>query len=118
MCRNVRAEPAKVNNQANKGKAIVFAMTHEEAVQNSDVIMGMLSISSVPVYVLIDSGVTHSFISEVCLAKVNILCQKSDSVLEVSMPSGRTIETDKLAKAVQIDFDGLVFVSRPACYNY
>ncbi|KAL2461387.1 reverse transcriptase [Abeliophyllum distichum] len=99
-------EPAKVNDHANKRKARVFSMTHEKATQNSDVIMGMLSISSVPVYVLIDFGVTHLFIPKACLAKVNILCQKTDSVLEVSMPSGRTIEIDKLARAIQIDFDG------------
>ncbi|KAL2466623.1 reverse transcriptase [Abeliophyllum distichum] len=50
-----QAKPTKVNDQANKVKARVFAMTYEE----------------------------------------------------VSMPSWRTIETDKLARAVQIDFDGL-----------
>ncbi|XP_022857607.1 uncharacterized protein LOC111378606 [Olea europaea var. sylvestris] len=32
---------------------------------------------------------------------------KNDSVLEVSMPSGRIIYTDRIVKVVQIDFDGL-----------
>ncbi|KAL2453402.1 Pepsin-retropepsin like protein [Abeliophyllum distichum] len=59
-----QTKEAKVNDQANKGKVRVFTMTHEEAAHNSDVITGMLSISSIPVYVLIDSGTMHSFISE------------------------------------------------------
>ncbi|XP_022852052.1 uncharacterized protein LOC111373706 [Olea europaea var. sylvestris] len=67
----------------------------------------ILSVSNILVYVLIDVGATHSFISNACLAKINASCQKNDSVPEVSMPSGGTIDTDRIAKGVRIDFDGL-----------
>lgn len=77
----------KKPEQEKKGKARVFALTHNEAVKNPDVITCILSISSIPVYFLIDSGTTHSFISSACLSKINVSCQKNDSVLEVSMPS-------------------------------
>ncbi|XP_022893869.1 uncharacterized protein LOC111408331 [Olea europaea var. sylvestris] len=97
----------KKSEQEKKGKARVFALTHDEDTKNSNVIAGILSVSNIPVNVLIDSGATNSFISNACLAKINALCQKNASVFEVSMPSGGTIDVDRIAKGVQIDFDGL-----------
>ncbi|XP_022876994.1 uncharacterized protein LOC111395238 [Olea europaea var. sylvestris] len=93
--------------QEKKGKARVFALTHDEATQNSDVIASILFISGTPVYVLIDSSATHSFISNTCLAKINASCKKNNNVLEVSMPLGGTIDTNRITMGVQINFDGL-----------
>ncbi|KAL2455650.1 reverse transcriptase [Abeliophyllum distichum] len=106
---------AKGNEQAKKEKARVFVMTQDEAAQNLDVIAGILFVSSIHVYVLNNSGTMHSFIYDASLAKINITCYKSDSMLEVRMPSGRTIDTDKIENAVQIYFDGLAFSSIFAC---
>ena len=44
-------------------RARTFNMTMRDAVQNSDVVAGTLSMNSVPAKVLIDSGATRSFIS-------------------------------------------------------
>ena len=44
-------------------RARTFNMTMRDAVQNSDVVAGTLSVNSVPAKVLIDSGATISFIS-------------------------------------------------------
>ncbi|CAA3011270.1 Hypothetical predicted protein, partial [Olea europaea subsp. europaea] len=77
------------------------------AAQNSDVITGILSISGTSIYVLIDFGATHSFISNICLVKINASCKKNDNVLEVSMPSGGIIDTNRIAMGVKINFDGL-----------
>ncbi|XP_022860100.1 uncharacterized protein LOC111380698, partial [Olea europaea var. sylvestris] len=93
--------------QEKKGKSRVFALTHDEAAQNSDVITGILSISGTSIYVLIDFGATHSFISNICLVKINASCKKNDNVLEVSMPSGGIIDTNRIAMGVKINFDGL-----------
>lgn len=84
-------------------------MTLDEAVQNADVSTGVLSISSIPFYILIDYGTTHSFISNTCLVKINTSYQKNDSALEVSMPLGKIIDTDRIRNDVQINFDGLTF---------
>ncbi|XP_022851452.1 uncharacterized protein LOC111373183 [Olea europaea var. sylvestris] len=91
-----------------KGNARIFSMTHDEAAQDPNVITGILSIYSIPVYVLIDFGAMRSFIFATCLANINISCEKTSSTLEVSMPSGGVIDTNKIAKAIQIDFDGLI----------
>lgn len=46
--------------------------------------------------------------SMACLAKINVSCEKTNSILEVTMPSRGIVVTNKIAKAVQIDFDGLI----------
>lgn len=76
--------------------------------EHDNMITGILSISSIPVYVLIDSGATHSFIAEACLGRLNLIEEETGSTLEVSLPSGGTIDTNKIVKTVQIDFDGQV----------
>ena len=48
----------------NNPRARTFNMTMRDAVQNSDVVAGTLSVNSVPAKVLIDSGATRSFISK------------------------------------------------------
>lgn len=52
---------------------------------------------------------THSFMSMACLAKINVSCEKTNSILEACMPSRGIIAIDKIAKAGQIDFDELIF---------
>ncbi|XP_022861777.1 uncharacterized protein LOC111382134 [Olea europaea var. sylvestris] len=69
------------NSDQNKmGKARVFALTQKDAEENSNVITGILLIFNTPACVL-------------------ITCEKSESTLEVSVPSGRTLNTDQLARS-------------------
>lgn len=83
-------------------------MTRDEDTQDSYVITGILSICSIFVYIPADFGVMHSFISIACLAKINLSCEKTSSLLKVSIPSRGIIDTNKIAKVVQIDFDRLI----------
>jgi hypothetical protein len=94
------------DDQSKKGKARVFTLTQKDADENSNVIAGILLISNTPAYVLFDSGATHSFISTSFITKTSITCDKSESILEVSIPSGRTLNTDKLAKSVDLGIEG------------
>lgn len=94
------------NDQNKKGKARVFTLTQKDAEENSNVIAGILLISNTPTYVLFDSGATHSFVSKSFITKASISCDKSESTLEVSIPSGETLTTDKLAKSVNLDIEG------------
>ncbi|XP_022843179.1 uncharacterized protein LOC111366705 [Olea europaea var. sylvestris] len=99
---------SKEDGQIKKGKARVFSMTYVDASQDSDVIAGILSVSGNLVYVLIDSGATHSSISTTCSARIGVVCEKDDGILEISIPSRGIIDIDKIAKAIEIDFDGLI----------
>ncbi|XP_022865430.1 uncharacterized protein LOC111385281, partial [Olea europaea var. sylvestris] len=103
--------PKKDNEQGRKVKAKVFALTREEATEDPNVMAGILSISELPAYVLIDSGATHSFISTAFIAKSRTACEKSDSVLEISIPSGRILNTNQIARAVKLVMEGKEFVA-------
>nr|AXI69408.1 Reverse Transcriptase [Olea europaea subsp. europaea] len=94
------------NDQNQKGKARVFAMTQKDAEENSNVIAGTLLIANTPAYVLFDSGATHSFVSTTFMAKSSITCDKSEGTLEVSIPSGNPLSTDRIAKSVSIEVEG------------
>ncbi|XP_074357563.1 uncharacterized protein LOC141697186 [Apium graveolens] len=52
-------------------RARTFNMTMKDAVQNADVVAGMLDINLVEVKVLMDSGASRSFIAESVIARLN-----------------------------------------------
>lgn len=59
-------------------------------------------------YTYIDFGAMYLFISTTCLASIGLICENNDSMLEVCIPSGRTMDMNKVAKAILMDFNGLV----------
>ncbi|XP_022860377.1 uncharacterized protein LOC111380932 [Olea europaea var. sylvestris] len=90
--------PKKDYEQNKKGKARVFALTQEEATKDPNVMTGILSVSELPAYVFIDSGAIQSFVSTAFIAKSCIPYEKLDSVLEVTIPLGRTLNTNRIAR--------------------
>ncbi|XP_022867792.1 uncharacterized protein LOC111387468 [Olea europaea var. sylvestris] len=86
-----------VAKKGRKVKAKVFALTREEATEDPNV--------------MADSGATHSFISTAFIAKSRTACEKSDSVLEISIPSGRILNTNQIARAVKLVMEGKEFVA-------
>ncbi|KAL6582471.1 hypothetical protein OROMI_006485 [Orobanche minor] len=98
----------KLQGKQGKTPARVFAMTHQEAAENPEVMAGMLNISNIPALVLFDTGATHSFISRRLFDEIKAaypIIEKE--FLEVSIPSGSSIQTMGLCKKVRINFDHL-----------
>lgn len=77
-----------------KVKDKAFALTQEETIENPNLMKGILLISELPAYVLIESRVTYSFISTTCIAKGCTACEKSNSFLEAIIISGITLNTN------------------------
>ncbi|XP_022859185.1 uncharacterized protein LOC111379977 [Olea europaea var. sylvestris] len=96
---NLRTKDQKV------GKARVFALTQEEAELDYNVVAGIISISDTPALILIDSRATHSFISSIFILKSNIECVPLDSILEVSLPSGKGLNTNYIARNLNLETD-------------
>ncbi|KAL2480022.1 reverse transcriptase [Abeliophyllum distichum] len=71
-----------------------------EGEQDTDEITGILPISNIPAIVLIDSGATHSFISNVFMDKIGNKYEKMNGVLDVSIPSGEIISTNQIVKDI------------------
>ncbi|XP_022883225.1 uncharacterized protein LOC111399977 [Olea europaea var. sylvestris] len=102
-----KAYPRKKDlEQGKKVRAKVFALTREEAKDDSNVMVGILLISELPAYVFIDSGATRSFVSTTFIAKSCAAYEKIDSVLEIFIPSGRIMNTNQIGRAVKLEMNG------------
>lgn len=72
----------------------VFAMTQEQANEDPLMITGIMHINSLPVYTLIDSGSTHSFITRSIVAKLRLEPRRIDSPFSISIPSGELLSSN------------------------
>ncbi|KAG6489397.1 hypothetical protein ZIOFF_050666 [Zingiber officinale] len=77
-------------------KGRVFAMTQEQVDLDTAIITGMIYIANIPARVLIDSGATHSFISEAYLTKLGIIPERMVAEYSVSLPSGEELHSNRM----------------------
>ncbi|KAL2541612.1 Pepsin-retropepsin like protein [Abeliophyllum distichum] len=101
-------EKKKEDYQPKKGKTRVFTLAGQEGEQDTDVITGILPISNIPAIVLIDSGAMHSFISTVFMDKIGNKYEKTNGVLDVSIPSGEIISTNQIVKDIKLEIEGRI----------
>ncbi|XP_042472473.1 uncharacterized protein LOC122055157 [Zingiber officinale] len=83
-------------------KGRVFAMTQEQVDLNTAIITGMIYIANIPARVLIDSGATHSFISEAYLTKLGVIPERMVAGYSVSLPSGEELHSNRMVKNCQM----------------
>ena len=77
-----------------QSQARTFNMTMKEAVKDADVVAGTLLVNSMHAKVLIDSGATKFFISEVFASKLNCPIKPLDKVLNVEIANQERISVD------------------------
>ena len=108
------AAPAQTSNMLkiegpsseNQRRARTFNMTIRDEVQNSDVVAGTLSVNSIPVKVLIDSGATKSFISREFSQQLNYqICLLEDALVIETANQDRTI-VDQVCPCCEIEIVG------------
>ncbi|XP_043687568.1 uncharacterized protein LOC122638783 [Telopea speciosissima] len=80
---------------ASKTQGRVYSITHEEAQSDPSVITGIISVCSLPAYVLFDSGVSHSFISPSFAEKLPIRPARMEQKLIVYTSTGSKVELDQ-----------------------
>ncbi|XP_073153655.1 uncharacterized protein [Henckelia pumila] len=68
-----------------------FVMTSEEANPYTTMITGIISLFGLCTTALLDSGASHSFISESCMRKLPKLPEKSITGFNVTVPSGKEL---------------------------
>ncbi|KAL8121293.1 hypothetical protein AgCh_018144 [Apium graveolens] len=66
-------------------RARTFKMIKKSPGQDSDVVAGTLSLNSVPVNVLFDSGASKSFISMNCVNKIQLMLEELDEPLTIEV---------------------------------
>ncbi|XP_073158899.1 uncharacterized protein [Henckelia pumila] len=89
-------------------KGRVFAMTHDQVDPDSAIVIGMISIVSLPANVLIDTGATHTFMSEKFMNKLGLVPDKSFLGFRISLPSGEELSSNKLVRNCRIQMQGHV----------
>lgn len=67
---------------------------------------GILLISELTAYVVMNSRAIHSFISIIFIVKSCTACKKFDRVLEVTIPLGRILNTNKIVRALKLEMNG------------
>lgn len=98
-------------------------MTVQEAEKNPNVITSSLLLTDFPAYTLFDSRTTHSFVSSSFVAKSSIACDKSKSIKKFIIPSGMVLNTDKIARSVQVEckertFEANLFIIDMKDFDY
>lgn len=81
-------------------------MSRQEAERDPNVVAGIISVSNIPAFVLIDSGATHSFISSSFVAKFKVECEFLPYTLEISLPSGKILVANQIARDLRMEIDG------------
>ncbi|XP_073151874.1 uncharacterized protein [Henckelia pumila] len=77
-------------------------MTQDQVDSNSAIGIGMISISSFPSHVLINTGATHSFMFVKFLTKLGVVPDKSISGFSMSLPSGEELKSNSMVRNCKI----------------
>ncbi|GFY91085.1 hypothetical protein Acr_07g0012810 [Actinidia rufa] len=88
------------NNQPRQGRA--FALVPGNTPATTSVVSGILSICDQPAHVLMDSGSTHSFVSNSFERYLTTSPVSLEYELSVSLPSGDTMSCDRVYSSCEI----------------
>ncbi|XP_073317229.1 uncharacterized protein [Primulina huaijiensis] len=81
----------------------VFTMVAEEANPDTTLLTGKIFISGVASKILIDSGATHSFISDVFASQLNVKSTRIEVNYSVLIPSGEEISANSMVKDIDLE---------------
>ncbi|XP_038877048.1 uncharacterized protein LOC120069376 [Benincasa hispida] len=82
-------------------------MTQQEVEDVSDVITGTVFICNVPAHVLLDPGVTHSFVSSMFLTKLNRMLEPLSEGLVIYTPVGDVLLVNEVLRDCEVLVEGL-----------
>jgi hypothetical protein len=93
-----------VQNERDQGK--VFHMTQEDVRAASNVVADMLQMNDYQMYVLFDSGATHSFIANKNVTKLSKETKRVEKEFIIGTPLGETVEANVVFEGVGINING------------
>ena len=102
------------STQGNKKKTVpvktgrVNYTALEDVTEGTQVMTGMFSIDQRPVVVLFDSGASHTFISEACIARLNLQVTHMKRPYIIHAP-GAPLKAGQCVPGVSLDLGGKVF---------
>ncbi|XP_074336789.1 uncharacterized protein LOC141673963 [Apium graveolens] len=91
-------------------RARTFKMTKKSNAQDLEVVAGTLSLNSVPVKVLFDSGASKSFISKGCVSKMNLMLEDLNEPLSIEVANQDKVSVNQFCPRCQIEICGHLFL--------
>jgi hypothetical protein len=90
----------------------VNCTTLEEVPEGTQVMAGMFSVNHCPVIVLFDSGASHTFISEACVAQLHlqVICLERPYIIQTP---GTLLNTGQVVRNVPLSLSGKFFPITP-----
>ena len=86
--------------------------TLEDVPEGTQVMAGMFSIHHCPAIVLFDSGASHTFISQACVARLNLQVTHMIRPYIIHAP-GAHLSTSQLVRGVPLDLSRKIFQTTP-----
>ncbi|KAL8115441.1 hypothetical protein AgCh_022076 [Apium graveolens] len=90
-------------------RARTFKMTKKSPSHDSDVVVGTLSLNSVPVNILFDSGVSKSFIYVNCVNKMQLMLEDLEEPLTIEVVSKEKVLVSQFCPKCSIEISGYTF---------
>ncbi|KAL8088870.1 hypothetical protein AgCh_038582 [Apium graveolens] len=90
-------------------RARVFDMSVKDAIQDTDVVAGMLNVNSLYAKVLIDSGATRSFISQDFVSKLYCPVEYLNEIMTVELANQERISVNQVCGDCEIEISGNKF---------
>ncbi|XP_073133870.1 uncharacterized protein [Henckelia pumila] len=84
----------------------VYVMQAKEADPDTTLITGRILVAGVATRALLESGATHSFISETFTRKRGIECEELFGEFTVTIPSGEELSTRNIVNNLELLFQG------------
>ncbi|XP_073121505.1 uncharacterized protein [Henckelia pumila] len=84
----------------------VYVMQAEEADPDTSLITGKILVRGNATYALLDSGATHSFISQEFVRLVGIIPKDAVTGYDVTLPSGEILTTSSVLNGVELELQG------------
>ena len=93
-----RAPTGRPRSQA----ARVYMVTQQAADATLDVVTGTISLFDTDAHVLVDSGATHSFISQEFIERVGIKMRPTECSMVVSLPTGDSLIANRVYRGSKV----------------
>ncbi|XP_074356400.1 uncharacterized protein LOC141696113 [Apium graveolens] len=90
-------------------KARNFKMTKRSNAQDSNVVAGTLSLNSLPVKVLFDSGASKSSLSKDCVVKMDLMLEDLDEALTIEVANQDRVLVSQFCPKCQLEIHGYSF---------
>src|SRR6266508_4563704 len=111
----IQGQGSSQANQKKKGThqtGRVNNMQISDATTGAPVMAGIFLTNGYPVTLLFDSGASHTFISTVCVARINLEFDHTEDEYHIKSPGGRIV-TNQFVRDIALNLNGYIYLASP-----